>query len=112
MHCLKENKNYSSQTCIQIYIMIQCYVSKRLPIIFFCIFLFSIIGVTFHHHIDCEQHDDCPLCMFSVHNIAVIPQDDYQVSATFFTVNTLHISKYFFIPYIFKNVLSIRGPPS
>jgi hypothetical protein len=67
--------------------------------------------MAFHHHIDYEQYDDCPLCVFCAHNSAVIPQDDYQISATFLTVNTLPISKDFLISYIFKNSSSIRGPP-
>jgi hypothetical protein len=112
MHCLKGNRHYEAKLANRFIIMISFYMSKRLPLIFLCIFLFSFLLVPFHHHADHVHYDDCPLCMFSVHNSAVIPQDDYQISATFFTVNSLHTGKDFFSPCIFKNVLSIRGPPS
>ena len=86
--------------------------SKRLTGIFLSIFVLSFLLVTLHNHVDYVHYDDCPLCVLNVHNSAVIPQDDYQISATFLAVIPLPISKDCFIAYVFKNVLSIRGPPA
>jgi hypothetical protein len=36
---------------------------KRFSLIFVCLLLLSILGVAFHHHVDCKDHPDGAICM-------------------------------------------------
>ncbi|MGD0845046.1 MAG: hypothetical protein ABSA06_11865 [Geobacteraceae bacterium] len=41
---------------------------KRLSFIFVCLLLLSLLGEAFHHHDDCTEHSDCPICMAVIHH--------------------------------------------
>lgn len=92
--------------------MISFQMSKRLPIIFLCIFLFSSLAVTFHIHHDAASHNECPLCILSVNTIATLPHDVPQISATHLSLHNTHLNKDVLISYISKKAFSVRAPPS
>jgi hypothetical protein len=48
---------------------------KKIYYFFAIVFLFASLAMTFHHHDDGRQHDDCPLCvaanLFSSGNLEI-----------------------------------------
>jgi hypothetical protein len=75
-------------------------------------FLFSAVGLTFHHHGDGVSHDNCSLCSYISHHSNIILQDSFQITAPSFDNLPISLEDTVNNSYLIYHPYSNRAPPA